>query len=180
MKHKIYGNDLPNIPFEPRPEGCDSPIWRYSQNPVINTNPFENAERVFNSAVMAFNGEFVGVFRADTKSGVPYLFLGHSKDGINFTFDPKPIVFHDQKGNKVHFEYAYDPRLVELEGTYYVLWTYKQFKWSITSNNMIAKVPYGIKITKITQSKEVVLVALTMQNIMLALVALHGAEATGP
>ena len=121
MKHKIYGNNLPNIPFEPRPEGCNSPIWRYSKNPVINTNPFENAERVFNSAVMAFNGEFVGVFRADTKSGVPYLFLGHSKDGINFTFDPKPIEFHDQKGNKVHFEYAYDPRLVELEGMYYII-----------------------------------------------------------
>ena len=121
MKHKIYGNNLPNIPFEPRPMECNSPIWRYSKNPVISTNPFENAERVFNSAVMAFNGEFVGVFRADTKTGVPYLFLGHSKDGINFTFDPKPIVFHDQKGNKVNFEYAYDPRLVELEGIYYII-----------------------------------------------------------
>ena len=116
MKHKIYGKDFPNMPFENRPEGCGSPIWRYSGNPIINTNPFVNAERVFNSAVIAFNGEFVGVFRADTKTGVPYLFLGYSNDGVNFTFNPEPIVFHDRDGKKVNFEYAYDPRLVELEG----------------------------------------------------------------
>ena len=68
MKHKIYGSDLPNIPFEPRPDGLDSPLWRYSKNPIINKNPFPNASRVFNSAVMAYKGEFIGVFRADTKT----------------------------------------------------------------------------------------------------------------
>ena len=121
MKHKIYGSDLPNIPFEPRPEGLDSPLWRYSKNPIINKNPFPNASRVFNSAVMAYKGEFIGVFRADTKSGVPYLFLGKSKDGIHFEFDEKPIVFHDKDGKPIWLEYAYDPRLVELEGNYYVI-----------------------------------------------------------
>ena len=121
MKHKIYGNELANMPYQPRPEGCDSPIWRYSENPIIKQNPFPNASRVFNSAIMAYKGEFIGVFRADTKSGVPYLFLGHSKDGVNFTFDEEPIAFHDKDGNKVRFEYAYDPRLVELEGVYYII-----------------------------------------------------------
>ena len=121
MKHRIYGNDLPNIPFEPKPAGIDSPLWRYSKNPIININPFPNASRVFNSAVMAYKGEFIGVFRADTKTGVPYLFLGHSKDGIKFSFEPDPIVFYDKNGEKVKFEYAYDPRLVELEGTYYIV-----------------------------------------------------------
>jgi beta-1,4-mannooligosaccharide/beta-1,4-mannosyl-N-acetylglucosamine phosphorylase len=121
MKHKIYGNELPNIPFEERPNGCDSPIWRYSNNPIINRNPFENASRVFNSAVIPYKGEFIGVFRADTKSGVPYLFLGHSKDGIKFNFDVNPIVFHDKDGNELKVEYAYDPRLVELEGVYYII-----------------------------------------------------------
>ena len=87
MKHKIYGNELPNIPFEPKPAGIDSPLWRYSKNPIININPFPNASRVFNSAVMAYKGEFIGVFRADTKTGVPYLFLGRSKDGLKFSFE---------------------------------------------------------------------------------------------
>ena len=61
MKHKIYGQELNNMPFEPRPEGCDSPLWRYSKNPVISMNPFPNASRVFNSAVMAYKGEFIGI-----------------------------------------------------------------------------------------------------------------------
>ena len=118
MKHKIYGQELNNMPFEPRPEGCDSPLWRYSKNPVISMNPFPNASRVFNSAVMAYKGEFIGVFRADTKNGIPFLFVGHSKDGINFNFEVDPIVFHDKNGKPIKLEYAYDPRLVELEGTY--------------------------------------------------------------
>ena len=121
MKHRIYGNDLPNIPYQNKPEGCSSPLWRYSNNPIININPFQNASRVFNSAVLAFNGEFIGVFRADTKTGVPYLFIGHSKDGLSFTFEEKPIVFHDKDGQPIRLEYAYDPRLVELEGEYYVV-----------------------------------------------------------
>ena len=57
MKHKIYGKNLPNIPFQPRPVGSEAPIWRYEGNPIIKTNPFRNAERVFNSAVMPFNGK---------------------------------------------------------------------------------------------------------------------------
>ena len=31
MKHQIYGKELANMPYEKRPEGCDSPLWRYSQ-----------------------------------------------------------------------------------------------------------------------------------------------------
>ena len=121
MKHKIYGNELANMPYEPRPEGCDSPLWRYSKNPVIGMNPFPNASRVFNSAVMAYKGEFIGVFRADTKNGIPFLFVGHSKDGLKFDFEVDPIVFHDKNGKAIKLEYAYDPRLVELEGYYYII-----------------------------------------------------------
>ena len=54
MKHQIYGKELVNMPYEERPAGCDSPLWRYSNNPVIKMNPFPNASRVFNSAVMAY------------------------------------------------------------------------------------------------------------------------------
>ena len=121
MKHTIYGKELANMPYQPRPEGSFSPIWRYTENPVINRNPFEGASRVFNSAVIAYEGEFIGVFRADTTTGIPYLYLGRSKDGIHFSFDKEPIIFYDNKGKKVTLEYAYDPRLVELEGTYYII-----------------------------------------------------------
>ena len=121
MKHKIYGKDLPNIPYQDKPKDFDAPIWRYSLNPIIEMNPFPNASRVFNSSVIPYKGEFLGVFRADTKTGVPYLFLGRSKDGFHFMFAEQPIVFHDKDGKPVRLEYAYDPRLIEIEGEYYVV-----------------------------------------------------------
>jgi len=127
MKHKIYGNNLPNIPFESRPSGCDAPVWRYSKNPIIEMNPFENASRVFNSSVIPYQNAFIGVFRADTKSGIPFLFLGRSKDGFKFEFEKEPIKFHDKDGKVVKLDYAYDPRLLELEGNYYVIFCTNNF-----------------------------------------------------
>ena len=121
MKHQIYGNELKSIPFEERPNGCKTPLWRYSKNPIIDRNPFDNVSRVFNSSIIPYNGEFIGVFRADTNTGVPYLFIGHSKDGVEFNFEVDPIIFHDKDGNKIKLDYAYDPRLLELEGEYYVI-----------------------------------------------------------
>ena len=121
MKHKIYGPELKNIPFEEKPVGYTSPLWRYSKNPIIEMNPFENASRVFNSSIIPYQGEFLGVFRADTTSGVPFLFLGHSKDGFKFEFETKPIEFHSKDGKIIKLEYAYDPRLLELDGEYYII-----------------------------------------------------------
>ena len=121
MKHKIYGLELKNIPFEEKPVGYTSPLWRYSKNPIIEMNPFENASRVFNSSIIPYKGEFLGVFRADTTSGVPFLFLGRSKDGFKFEFETKPIEFHSKDGKIIKLEYAYDPRLLELEGEYYII-----------------------------------------------------------
>ncbi|MBR0194197.1 MAG: glycoside hydrolase family 130 protein [Bacilli bacterium] len=121
MKHQIYGKELPNIPYESRPSGCTAPIWRYSKNPIIEMNPFENASRVFNSSVIPYQNAFIGVFRADTKNGIPFLFLGRSKDGLKFEFEKEPIMFHDKDGKEIKLEYAYDPRLLELEGEYYVI-----------------------------------------------------------
>ena len=121
MKHKIYGKELANLPYEARPEGCNTPLWRYSKNPIIEMNPFDNASRVFNSSIIPYKGEFIGVFRADTRTGVPYLFIGHSKDGLHFDFEKEAIKFHDKDGKVIKLEYAYDPRLLELEGEYYVI-----------------------------------------------------------
>lgn len=121
MKHKIYGNELPNMPYEERPLGNNAPIWRYSKNPIIDRNPFKNACRVFNSAIHPYKDGFIGIFRADTNTFIPYLFLGYSKDGIHFGFNEEPIKFHNSKGEIVNIEYAYDPRLVLIEDTYYII-----------------------------------------------------------
>ena len=117
---KIIGENLPNIPWQ-EPEG-DEHIWRYKNNPIIGRNPIANVTRVFNSAVVPFKGGFVGVFRAETNNGIPYLYFGKSDDGIHFTFSKERIVFHTKEGGAYRFEYAYDPRVVKIEDTFYVIW----------------------------------------------------------
>lgn len=120
MTHKIIAPEL-NIPWEDKPKDCSSPIWRYSANPVINRHAIPGVERIFNSALVPFNGEYIGVFRGDTTTIIPYLYVGRSKDGINFTFEDKPIEILDKDNKVMKFDYQYDPRVIEIEGEYFVV-----------------------------------------------------------
>ncbi|MBO7377662.1 MAG: glycosylase, partial [Clostridia bacterium] len=116
---KILGEALKNIPWEE--PSTDAPMWRYSGNPVIDRNPAKNVTRIFNSAVVPFEGKFVGVFRGETTTGIPYLYYGESPDGIHFTFSEEKIKFY-KDGEEYEFVYAYDPRLVKVEDDYFVIW----------------------------------------------------------
>lgn len=120
-KYKIIGESIPNIPWQERPADAVGPIWRYSENPVIRRNPCENVARIFNSSVATFNGRFVGVFRAETTTGVPYLYLGFSDDALNWDFKGQ-IHLVGEDGRNADPGYAYDPRLIKIEDTYYIVW----------------------------------------------------------
>lgn len=122
MSKTIIGKALPNIPWEDKPAGSSDVMWRYSGNPIIDWNPIPKAARVYNSAVVPFKGEFAGVFRADQKNGRATLFSGKSKDGLKINLDPDPIAWVDENGNPNPTSYAYDPRVVEIEGKFYVSW----------------------------------------------------------
>lgn len=112
-----------NIPWQDKPEGLTgSPLWRYQDNPVIKGNPLDGVARIFNSAVIPYEGAFIGVFRGEQINGIPYIYLGRSKDGINWDFDGEKIHFEDEDGNPFMPKYAYDPRLVKVEDTYYIIW----------------------------------------------------------
>jgi beta-1,4-mannooligosaccharide/beta-1,4-mannosyl-N-acetylglucosamine phosphorylase len=122
MKKTIIGNELPNIPWEKKPAGCTDVIWRYSKNPVLDWNPIPKAARMYNSAVLPYQGAFVGVFRADQKNGRATLFFGKSKDAIAWKIGPDPIQWVDETGKPNPTSYAYDPRLVCIDGMYYIVW----------------------------------------------------------
>ena len=122
MSKMIIGKALPNIPWEDKPQGCTDVMWRFSGNPVIGWNPIPKAARVYNSAVAPFEGGFAGVFRADQKNGRATLFSGKSKDGIKIDLDLDPIQWIDENGKPAPTSYAYDPRVIEIEGEYYVTW----------------------------------------------------------
>jgi len=115
-------NNLPDMPWQDKPEGYELPVWRYTENPVINRNPLPNVARIFNSALMPYNGKYIGVFRGEQRNGIPHIYLGHSDDAIHWTFDPEKILFTDENGEPFMPHYAYDPRLVRVDDTYYIMW----------------------------------------------------------
>jgi beta-1,4-mannooligosaccharide/beta-1,4-mannosyl-N-acetylglucosamine phosphorylase len=122
MPQTIIGPALPNLPWEPRPAGCTDAVWRFSGNPIIGWNPIPCAARIFNSAVIPYGGAFVGVFRADYKNGRPQLHFGRSPDGLRWTIEHEPIAWVDAAGRPTANSYAYDPRLVVIDDTFYITW----------------------------------------------------------
>ncbi|WP_294412171.1 glycoside hydrolase family 130 protein [uncultured Ruminococcus sp.] len=119
---KIIGADLPYIPWQDKPKSCTSPLWRYTENPIIGRNPLPEVARIFNSAVMPYNGGYIGVFRGEQRNGIPHIYLGRSKDALHWEFDSEKIPFTDKNGEPFMPPYAYDPRLVKVEDTYYIMW----------------------------------------------------------
>ncbi|MBR1911990.1 MAG: glycoside hydrolase family 130 protein [Treponema sp.] len=122
MSHFVNGIDLPDMPWQEKPAGWNLPVWRYSENPVIKRNPFKGMGRIFNSAVVPYKGAFVGVFRGETTTGRPFLYLGHSADGISWQYDEEKISMVDEQGKTWNPLYAYDPRCVLVDGQYYLIW----------------------------------------------------------
>ena len=119
---KIIGADLPSVPWQDKPKGCTSPLWRYTENPIIGRNPLPDVARIFNSAVMPYNDGYIGVFRGEQRNGIPHIYLGRSKDALHWEFDSEKIPFTDKNGKPFMPLYAYDPRLVKIEDTYYIMW----------------------------------------------------------
>ena len=119
---KILGKSLKNIPWQDKPTGYHGVIWRDTRNPIIKWNPTKKIARIFNSAVMPFENGFVGIFRGDHKDGKAYLHVGFSNDAMNWDIMDEEIHWKDERGNPYQPNYAYDPRLVEIEGIYYIIW----------------------------------------------------------
>ena len=119
---KIQGNNLPNMPWQERPEGCKDVLWRYSANPVIPRDLLPDSNSIFNSAVVPFEGGFAGVFRCDDKNRRMTLHAGFSKDGFNWDINPETVKFEGADPEIGEWVYGYDPRVAKIEDKYYVTW----------------------------------------------------------
>ena len=123
MKRTITGDPLKNIPWQEKPKGYSGVVWRYNNNPVIGREALKDSLRIFNSAIVPYKGEFIGIFRADHKNGYPQLHLGKSKDAIRWEIEEDYIKFENEDGSlRKPILYGYDPRLVKIEDTYYITW----------------------------------------------------------
>jgi len=110
------------IPWEDRPPGSSAPLWRYSGNPVIERDHLATSNSIFNSAIVPFGRGFAGVFRCDDWTRRMQLHAGFSEDGLHWDIRPGPVRFVCEDPEVGQFVYGYDPRVVNIEGTYYVTW----------------------------------------------------------
>jgi beta-1,4-mannooligosaccharide/beta-1,4-mannosyl-N-acetylglucosamine phosphorylase len=118
----IVGPELPNIPWQDRPESCSSIVWRFQNNPVIPRNLTPTSNSIFNSALVPFQDKYAGVFRVDNTSRNMCLHRGFSSDGYHFEIDPEPIHFHCDIPEVASFIEGYDPRVLWLEDRHYITW----------------------------------------------------------
>ena len=120
----INGQSLPNIPWQERPADLEegAVLWRYTENPVMGRNPTPKIGRIFNSAVVPWQDGYIAVLRGEQVNGVPHVYLGRSKDGIHWDVEREKVPFVDDNGNPKMPHYAYDPRLVKVDDTYYIIW----------------------------------------------------------
>jgi beta-1,4-mannooligosaccharide/beta-1,4-mannosyl-N-acetylglucosamine phosphorylase len=110
------------LPWEDRPANSSDVVWRYSANPIIPRDAIPRSNSIFNSAAVAHNGRFAGVFRVDDKRRIMNLHAGFSEDGIHWDINPDPIEWINPDPDTSEFLHRYDPRVVWLEDRYYVTW----------------------------------------------------------
>jgi len=122
LKVELVVPELPNIPWEERPAGCQEVVWRSEKNPIITRDAVPDANSIFNSAVVPFEGGFAGVFRCDNTARRMQLHAGMSQEGVHWEIEPERIQFQCDDEEIGRFVYGYDPRVCWLEDRYYVTW----------------------------------------------------------
>jgi predicted GH43/DUF377 family glycosyl hydrolase len=101
-------------------------LHRFEGNPIITLEdiPFK-CNAVFNGAVVKKGDQYYHLLRVEHQQGYSVFALGRSKDGLHFTVEDKPVMVPARKGSFAKYETRgiEDPRITELEGVYYVMYT---------------------------------------------------------
>ena len=98
------------------------PVWRYTENPIIDKSAMPTANSIFNSAVVPFEDGYAGVFRCDDLGVSMDIYVGFSKDAVHWDISSTPIQFIGEDEEILKREYRYDPRVVFIEDRYYLTW----------------------------------------------------------
>jgi beta-1,4-mannooligosaccharide/beta-1,4-mannosyl-N-acetylglucosamine phosphorylase len=97
-------------------------VKRYEGNPIITPEQIAGVNSVFNSAVVPFEGRYAGVFRCDETDREMTLHVGFSDNGIDWDISPDRINLVCDDPEIATHGVGYDPRVIPLDGTYYVNW----------------------------------------------------------
>ncbi|MFO8008696.1 MAG: glycoside hydrolase family 130 protein [Candidatus Brocadiia bacterium] len=95
---------------------------RYEGNPIIGPDAVPGANSIYNSAVVPFEDGYAGVFRVDAEDMMQWLHVGRSADGLEWELEPEPFELDFGEVDIEMRPGGYDPRVIPLEGRYYVVW----------------------------------------------------------
>ncbi len=99
---------------------------RYKGNPIIELEdmPFR-CNTVFNGSPVKRGDEYLLLLRVEGLQGYSFFALARSPDGFNFEVEPEPVMLPAKEGQWARWEShgIEDPRITEIEGKYYVLYT---------------------------------------------------------
>ena len=97
---------LPNIPWQEKPADykLSSPVWRYSENPVMGRNPTpEDVARIFNSAVVPWEDRLhCRVCAASRSTASPTSISDTARTASTGTSSKDKIPFVNEKGEPIH------------------------------------------------------------------------------
>jgi predicted GH43/DUF377 family glycosyl hydrolase len=101
-------------------------LHRWEGNPLLTADDISfPCHTVFNAAPVKVGDEYLLLLRVEGKEGYSILALARSEDGYHFEVEPKPVMTPAQKGpfKTAEERGVEDPRVVLLEGDYYVTYT---------------------------------------------------------
>lgn len=99
-----------------------APVKRISDKPILSPRKdcFDELA-AYNPTAIKIKGEHVLLYRGQNKAGTSFVGIARSKDGIRFEADREPLLKpetdYEKKGG------LEDPRLVLIDGTYYLTYT---------------------------------------------------------
>lgn len=101
-------------------------VDRYAKNPILTGEDFpadSGIIRVFNSGVCKFDGGYVMACRAEDRALRNFIWIADSKDGLAWKPRAKPISVPSQDAEWAEYTHGmiYDPRITEIEGTFYLM-----------------------------------------------------------
>jgi beta-1,4-mannooligosaccharide/beta-1,4-mannosyl-N-acetylglucosamine phosphorylase len=95
---------------------------RYAGNPIVTAADVPRANSIHNSAIIRHGAGYIGIFRVDEIDMSYTLHVGRSADGIHWDIEPERIRMESDEPGVAMSDHSYDPRLVEMDGRFYVTW----------------------------------------------------------
>lgn len=108
-----------------RPMGRDF-LHRWEGNPIITLEDIPyRCNTVFNGTPIKVDDNYFLLLRVEGQQGYSFFSLARSQDGFHFTVDPEPVMLPAKEGSFAKYETRgiEDPRLTQIDGRYYVLFT---------------------------------------------------------